>query len=1078
MKNISFIFLILLKSFTGNAQLSQNALLFDGVNDRVIIPGNTAYNVGTGNLTLEAWIRADSPSGSSIWEYIVTHYATGNGTGFGLALAYNGTPSFTINGSGYGPGGTFNIRDGLCHHIAVVRKDTILSYYIDGVLLPGTSTSTAAINTTNPLCIGSYNSTVSPSPFKGLIKELRIWNIARTPSQLLSNMSAVLPANSTGLTGYWRMNTTSGQTVTDFSLTANSGVLGNTSSIETLDPAFTTSCPSCVQTTATVTAGGPVSFCIGDSVLLSSNTGVGFSYQWYKNGVAISGATGSTYYAKLSGAFSVKLTNASACVSWSNTIDVTQKLDNAGSITCSGYTIGPWACLNGGNTRTLSAGTGTGYTYQWKRNGVNINGATLSTYTTGLAGTYTCFVTSGTCSRTTSAFDLGPNPVTLQVINGGPTACTGPVNLIATRTYGGSGISYDWKRNGASVGAPSNYSYNASLSGAYTCVVTDAACPGTVTSNAIGVTIGTLPPVYISPVSTQVISDCSASNVFLEAVDANGNSYPNDPGITSIDWYFNGATVSGANSLYASESGVYSVYVNSSCGTVSSVQPKVLLMTNGSTSPFISYSSLVGCTQVALSVDNYWTSYQWKLNGANIAGATNWNYNATQSGTYSCQLFNACGSVTTPGVPVTVFSSGPLITTQNGTVICGGNYKLMQAPLGTGLSYQWKLNGTNIANATGFSYAANIAGSYTCQVSGTCGSFLSNVIVLTASSVPAVPGIITGTSRPCPGTTNYNYSNAPVANATTYVWSLPSGMNLVSGQGTTNVVVNFSPGFISGSIGVKSGNDCGNSAMSSKLIKTKAPATPAGISGLSNGICASNQSYSINAVNQATGYIWSVPAGVSVLSGQGTTTINVAINNSFSSDSIRVLAYNNCTSSASKAKFIKGMPVPPAVISGAVNVCAGQMGLVYSISPVYGATSYSWTKPAGAAITNGQGTTQLTMTMGSASGVVKVKATNSCGSSNNKSKTLNVVCRSQEIFNDEIISIYPNPSSGLFHLDFTSGVEESVSGVIYNGTGQIVDRFEVNDNVHLEIGEHYPPGVYLLQLNINSRKIHKKLVKL
>ncbi len=34
------------------------------------------------------------------------------------------------------------------------------------------------------------------------------------------------------------------------------------------------------------------------------------------------------------------------------------------------------------------------------------------------------------------------------------------------------------------------------------------------------------------------------------------------------------------------------------------------------------------------------------------------------------------------------------------------------------------------------------------------------------------------------------------------------------------------------------------------------------------------------------------------------------------------------------------------------------------------------------------------------------------------------------------------------------------------------------DNVHLEIGEHYPPGVYLLQLNINSRKIHKKLVKL
>jgi hypothetical protein len=36
------------------------------------------------------------------------------------------------------------------------------------------------------------------------------------------------------------------------------------------------------------------------------------------------------------------------------------------------------------------AGSGTGMTYQWRRNGVAIAGATSSSYTATLAGDYTC----------------------------------------------------------------------------------------------------------------------------------------------------------------------------------------------------------------------------------------------------------------------------------------------------------------------------------------------------------------------------------------------------------------------------------------------------------------------------------------------------------------------------------------------------------------------------------------------------------------------------------------------------------------------------------------------------------------
>jgi hypothetical protein len=44
---------------------------------------------------------------------------------------------------------------------------------------------------------------------------------------------------------------------------------------------------------------GATAFCIGDSVVLnSSNSNVGYSYQWYRNNVAINGATANTYIGK------------------------------------------------------------------------------------------------------------------------------------------------------------------------------------------------------------------------------------------------------------------------------------------------------------------------------------------------------------------------------------------------------------------------------------------------------------------------------------------------------------------------------------------------------------------------------------------------------------------------------------------------------------------------------------------------------------------------------------------------------------------------------------------------------------
>lgn len=77
----------------------------------------------------------------------------------------------------------------------------------------------------------------------------------------------------------------------------------------------------------------------------------------------------------------------------------------------------------------------------------------------------------------------------------------------------------------------------------------------------------------------------------------------------------------------------------------------------------------------------------------------------------------------------------------------------------------------------------------------------------------------------------------------------------------------------------------------------------------------------------------------------------------------------------------KALPSPGAITSSGTTVfCAGQ-SRTYSVAAVPGATTYTWTVPAGTVITSGQGTTSIGATFGNISGSVCVDASNSCETS-------------------------------------------------------------------------------------------------
>ncbi|MEP7169632.1 MAG: T9SS type A sorting domain-containing protein [Bacteroidota bacterium] len=148
---------------------------------------------------------------------------------------------------------------------------------------------------------------------------------------------------------------------------------------------------------ATITPGGPTTFCSGGSVVLNAPTGANLTYKWKKGGAIISGATLSSFTAISGGNYKVTVTNTlSGCskTTGSATLITVNPLPTA-TIT----PMGPITFCAGGSV-VLAGNTGAGLSYKWKK-GVNfISGATVANYTATTGGNYRVQVTnSNSCSK-------------------------------------------------------------------------------------------------------------------------------------------------------------------------------------------------------------------------------------------------------------------------------------------------------------------------------------------------------------------------------------------------------------------------------------------------------------------------------------------------------------------------------------------------------------------------------------------------------------------------------------------------------------------------------------------------------
>ncbi|MGB0579372.1 MAG: beta strand repeat-containing protein [Limisphaerales bacterium] len=514
----------------------------------------------------------------------------------------------------------------------------------------------------------------------------------------------------------------------------------------------------------------PVSqtICIGQSAsfTVGATGDAPLTYQWSKNGVAISGATNPTYAipsvtAGDAGSYTVVVSNNGGSVT---SVVATLTPDNPPTITTQPQST----TVDSGAGFTLSVvATGTGpLTYQWAKNGVAIGGATASSFTvanaaTGDAGNYTVTV-SNACGPTTS----GAATVTVNIPNQPPTIITQPqpstlivcagtnvvYSVVATGT---APLAYQWNFNGVAIAGQTASTLTlanvtTANSGSYTVTVSNGL--GSVTSTAVALTVATVPTITSQPVST----GAGAGGTISLSVVAS-SLLP-----VTYQWNLNGAAIPGATGstytkvgITTADAGTYTVTVSNACGSTTSNsasvtigEPPTILGHPQSQQVKVNSASVL-FNVVAIGTQPF--SYQWLSNNIAIPGETNGVLQLTgittaMAGNYGVIVANAFGSATSTNGVLTVLEP-PVVTTQPlaQTVALGGTLNLSVVAAGTGpLGYQWSRNGVPITGAISSTLtipgaSLSDAGNYSVAVSNICGVVQSaNVTVNVIGDPPTI----------------------------------------------------------------------------------------------------------------------------------------------------------------------------------------------------------------------------------------------------------------------------------------------------------------------------------------------------
>jgi len=201
---------------TAQSKIGGSSMYFDGSGDYLTIPSTSDFDFGTGDYTLEFWIRNGTANP-------IMHIDAYDGSG--LLISYEGSGYVFRPGNGGGWGltltHTVSLDSSNWHHISVVCSSGTTTMYYDGV---GVANSTTVVDVDWAGAVsgigGRYGGSPIYAPYIGYLDEIRISNSARYTSNFTPSTTAFTEDANTLLLIH--SDTTNGSTT----FTDDSGVVG------------------------------------------------------------------------------------------------------------------------------------------------------------------------------------------------------------------------------------------------------------------------------------------------------------------------------------------------------------------------------------------------------------------------------------------------------------------------------------------------------------------------------------------------------------------------------------------------------------------------------------------------------------------------------------------------------------------------------------------------------------------------------------------------------------------------------------------------------------------------------------
>jgi gliding motility-associated-like protein len=237
--------------------LPANSLALNGTNQYAAVPARAALDFTTG--TVEMWLKPTWNAGAGANPTVVSMRTVGSTRwSFHINKALNGIGLYNSGAGGSYVTVPYTFVKDTWYHIALVMTPSATSYYINGALAASSPRVIYPAATGLDFKIGQ-SEIGSAEIFQGEIDEVRIWNTARTLTEIANNRSDVVPTNSAGLIGYYKidadiLNTTNAQSyeLKDYSTAAANGKIYNY-----FAPTVSTTAQTGVTATA-FTAGGTI----------------------------------------------------------------------------------------------------------------------------------------------------------------------------------------------------------------------------------------------------------------------------------------------------------------------------------------------------------------------------------------------------------------------------------------------------------------------------------------------------------------------------------------------------------------------------------------------------------------------------------------------------------------------------------------------------------------------------------------------------------------------------------------------------------------------------------------------------